>query len=1189
MGRRKSVKPEKTEELRRRPSQYRGKNGGRSRNGSDESDGQGQLMSREPSMRKLHHSLSKSGSSFHRSSRSAEDNQPAAYKGFHFPSGEPQQQLEPLLTSHGGLPSGNATTHNGSNNAPCNSSQPGSHGRAPSFYGGASANICSPVMNGHYDGVSPIHNTNVGTAANAAPLTRRDSQVRMSTDTLTPANLSPSQPPPPPTLPLLSQQQQQQNMRYPMPINGPLNVSATSYQQQPSIDFNRMMQMYRNLPQLPYVMTPQGPLPPPPFPFPYPDPAQLQSMMMNGTTSEKTSPPQRSLPYLAPSPSPPPQQQPSPLHPQQQPYPPSQQLMGAQRPLYNPPANGMANSSDANDNGNVNGSSGTAPVPAAATSPFNGSGGAPSPSATGVLLHKATSILKRVSSFKRSAPAAAPTSPSSVVQAAQTSPTAARASDAAAPVPPQHSAAAAAAKNAVELPPTGILRRKSFFAKAAAATPEQQLTPEERELLLKEKLEARELERQRLEAEHQAREEAAQRLHEQRLQELRKEFQEEAQAAESTAAAASPATTTSTTTAAAEEPAVAPASAMTSAKPNPPPHVSSPVAEAIPITETVSPLPPQSISSAGSYSFASVSTTRNERPGPQPSQQQPQPPSWCQRQRATSQTPDIGYCCKNENSGSSTTSNRHSSPNKTPTTRTAADAGATASLMSTPATAMTSINSSSTLSGEQPRPRQLSNPTAVGANGVSSEPQSPPFTREAPKQLWHRCPSLVLYEIPLRCHRTTNEKGEEVIDDANFPVRISHHTMRVTDAETQLVSEYPHDEFITHRKGSTNVESKLLDKVRDVVVAGYAASVLSLDTKDLAKPTSAFDSAAWMAKQRLVLNVVSSAEKMQTIYVKNGGVSGHNSSIEVCVSIALVKKVSAEKAEEWKLTNEATRQRTFEVVDLLQPEPAVVPFRMQPSVLYGSRLGGVEYKPVANEADLSAAVAGAQSNANVVLGRLADAAAVEPDNADLAKEKASVFEVLTCVVRHRKEGAVALADQLKEAPRDVFARCNADEALSSDDEDDDARIFGGFNSHNGPSKCSDLVVSCLTCIGVRHNAELWGAALEHREEMAPSALFSTAFGGPAYTVILASIDPTKPESAEALSMQAGMTIKLHRRPTNGSARRLIQCSKYQAGAAQKELDRPVRPTGSEQRELKMCIRKSAATLDSLERELAAGD
>ncbi|KPA84418.1 hypothetical protein ABB37_02395 [Leptomonas pyrrhocoris] len=667
------------------------------------------------------------------------------------------------------------------------------------------------------------------------------------------------------------------------------------------------------------------------------------------------------------------------------------------------------------------------------------------------------------------------------------------------------------------------------------------------------KLVQREHERVRLEEEHRAREEAMDKVIENRGKELREEG--------------------AARDASAEESATLPTCVMTSVEVSPPSNLLSPKADA---TREAADASYEKMSRASSYSFASIATTRSGAVGPQPALphlSKQHPPGT--HRRGASPVADAGeFSTKSDAPVESMASNRMGGVNRSaPTTTTT---GAT--------------SAAAALAGES-RPQQQSQ-TAPPSSQVVPPPRgsiiaSAPAVLE-PKQPWHRCPTVVVYEIPLRCRRTTNEEGREVIDDADFPVRIHSKTLRVTDPETKLVSEFPHDELVIHRKNSTNVASQLLDKVRDVVIAGYTASVLSLDSKGLAKPTSAFDSAAWMAKQRLVLNLVASVEKMQTIYAKNGGLSSNNSSIEVCVSIALVKKVSAEKATEWKVTDPAMQQRTFEVIDLLKPEPAVAQLRMRTSMLSGSRLDGVQYKPVGNEAEFNTLLTGAQSSANVVLGRLADAAAVAPDNAALMAENDSVLEVLTCIVRHHKEGAVALADQIKEAPRDVFARGNAADVISSDDEDDDARVLDSFNAHNGPSNCSDTVVSCLTCIGARQNADVWGAALERKEEVAPLALFTTAFGGPAYTVIIASVDPTSREAAATLSMQVGMTIKLHRRPTNGSARRLIQSSKYQAGAAQKELDRPVRPSGSEQRELKTTIRKSAATLESLEKALADG-
>jgi hypothetical protein len=1200
MGRRKSVKVENADNLRRKPSRHDsrydrkgsnrggdGSDGARSRHGSEDSDGgdRAEHVSRVPSMKSLQRGASMSGSSFCRPQR-APENPPAAYRSFHLPSGE-QQQLEPLPTPlEGMMPAYN----NGSNFMPNYNGSPNAafsrNGCTSNDYGGISTSSCTPPMNAGYGG-APIQDANAALPT-SAPLTQRASRVHVGPEFPPQGFVASPQP-------LLLQQQQQQQqpgtMSYPMPSSSPNhNVNASGCQQsllspmrQPgqlsSVDFNRMMQSFRNLPQLPYVMAPQGPVAPPPFPFPLPDAEQIQhlqqqqqqqAMMMShnaaahgGMMSPQPCPVRSSMQssYMTST------QQQSQLQPQ-----PQQQYLHPsthQWPVYSSQPTPMPNSSNGGPNGWGTNSS-TVPV-----SPFTASASsaappaspaAPASSTTSAPLYRTTSILNRVSSFKKKVPTS---SPSPTPSAALPSPKATRTGDAASPAPPQHSAAVAAAaamaKTAAESPSTGILRRKSFFA-TAAAEPEPELSSEEREMVLKDKFAMREQERQRLEAEHRTREEAAQKLHQQRLRELR--------AGQLTEAAAE---TTKT-----GEPMLLPASAMTTTATTTPPSIAiSPGATvaAAGTIEEASTSPHQNVSRASSYSFSSMTTAKSGRSGPQPPLPQPQLQSpQKQAQRAVSPAPDIGeYYYKCDTSSPSVVSNRGSSVNETPAALKSAVQTLSRDPVKEPQRQQQSSSDRQLATSPTPAdPQESSGTTAAAATAAAP----------APKQLWHRCPTLVLYEIPLRCRRQLNEKGEEVIDDASFPVRISQKSLRVTDAETQQVFEYPHDEFVTHRRGSTNVEAKLLDKVRDVVLAGYTAAVLSLDTKGLAKPTSAFDSAAWMAKQRLVLNVVKTVEKMQTIYSKNGCIGSSNSSIEVLVSIALVKKVSAEKAAEWKVTNPATRQRTFEVVDLLPRESAVVPLRMNTSVLFGSRLGGVEYKPVNNEADFIAAMAGAQSKANAVLGHLADAATIDPENTELAEEAASVFEVLTCIVRHRKEGAVALADQLKEAPRDVFTRGNAEEIISSDDEDDDARIFNGFNSHNGPSNCSDMVVSCLTCIGVRQNVDLWGAVLERKEEQAPSTLFSTAFGGPAYTVILASVDPTKPESSETLSMQAGMTIKLHRRPTNGSARRLIQVSKYNAGAAQKELDRPVRPSGAEQRELKTSIRKSAAILDSLEKALA---
>ncbi|KAK7202125.1 hypothetical protein NESM_000281600 [Novymonas esmeraldas] len=482
---------------------------------------------------------------------------------------------------------------------------------------------------------------------------------------------------------------------------------------------------------------------------------------------------------------------------------------------------------------------------------------------------------------------------------------------------------------------------------------------------------------------------------------------------------------------------------------------------------------------------------------------------------------------------------------------------------------------------------------SMDAGGVALRPQSRPAS-VAPlgsggshegQPLWHRPPAVVLYEIPLRCTKFVNKNGDEEIDDSKFPVRIFGSCLRVKDAPQGPSAEFHLDELVTHRRGSTKVESRLLTKVCDVVLAGYGTSLLSLDAKGLSTPVGAFDSPAWLAKQRLLLNVVATVEKMQNIYSKQIG-SGRASSVEVAVSFALVKRASARQAAEWGITSPSTSQRTYEVVDLLQPKPAVVPFKMHSCALAGHRLADVEYRTLHSEAEFTSALTSAQANAGVVLARLADAAAADGDQDAAAKEMASIFQVVTCVVTHHKAGAISLQEQLSESPDTVYKREIRGEVISSDDEDD-AAAPTSFRTHNAPSGNSDVMLSCLTCIGAQEHHGLWSAALERNQGAVPTALFDSAFGGPTFTVILASIDPTKSDSAAALQSQAAMTMKLHRRPLNGSARRLIQLAKYRTAELQQELNGADRLSTAEQRDLKAEIRKHAVSLDSLSKVLTS--
>lgn len=470
-----------------------------------------------------------------------------------------------------------------------------------------------------------------------------------------------------------------------------------------------------------------------------------------------------------------------------------------------------------------------------------------------------------------------------------------------------------------------------------------------------------------------------------------------------------------------------------------------------------------------------------------------------------------------------------------------------------------------------------------GGAGTVTAVDAPAAPAAGTQQLWHRSLSLVLYEIPLRCAKTVTGKGEEQIDCSTFPVRLAGSKLRVMDEVKQTATEYAVDEIVTHRQGSTFVESRLLQKVGEVLVAGYSASVLSLDSKGLAKPLAAFESAAWLAKQRLLRNVIGAVKNMQSTYSKQ---VGSRDFFEAAFSFALVKKVSAKKAAEWKTTNPATSQRGYEVVDLLQTEPRVVQLKMHNCVLFGHRIGRVEYRALRSESEFTRALASAQANANIVLGRLADAVAADPNNEATAREQASVLQVVTCVLTHRKAGAVSLQEQMAEPAEAVYKREAESDVISSDDEDD-ANVLGAFQSHNAPSACSDIIMNCLTCIGSQQSHDLWTAALEHDQGAAPTSLFDSAFGGPAYTVILASMDPTKVESAATLATQSAMSMKLHRRPLNGSARRLIRTSKYMTAALQKKLSSANCPCDPQQRNLKADICKYAEALDSLREVLGS--
>ncbi|KPI88085.1 hypothetical protein ABL78_2815 [Leptomonas seymouri] len=1111
----------------------------RSRSGHENTtggaDSRGQFVNRVPDMN-ICRTASKSGGSFFRSPRVAESPQNNP-KGFRPPNSDAQNLGQQLLPQSNGY-----SPQCGDVNM-----QWCVNGQMPGGYGGIASNYGAMMMNGSFR-YSPSRSVNGRHAAYTAPLPSLG-QIQMNQDVGC-DNFSGPQPPLP----------QQFDRRYPMPSNGAGEVNASGYQPSPPpwADYGQGGQPFHHLPQMPYLMTPNGPVAAPPFSYPYHDPMRYQQMRMMGqygTPAGVTPSPQHSQSYSAQvarqsSFCVSPQQRQQQAY-QQSPQPPLPPPVAAQRSSYSPQAsNAPANT---NKKGEVS------PVAAPASS-FNNS---TSPTATPTMLPalpRTASILNHVSSFKKSAPAAsgpttgpskvkdsshnAPLPPalppsgggilnrvssfkkstvtptpssktpstSSAVQAAQTSSTAARTTAAALPAIPQHSAAGVHVPDAAT---PSIMRRGSFFAKSALAVPEPQLTPKEQEAAKTDKVMQRELERRRLEAEHREREEAREKQREQRRKEMR-----EAQ----TAASVETRNTTS-----------------------PQSSVTVPKCKATKASEEALDASLNQ-TSRDEYSFTDGITMQDDE---SKSQESPR-----QNPCAASPNPSLGAeDCKLVACGPSKALNSKNSANTATSATTAAVAASAAPVR-----------------GSQPPRQQLStHQVALAETNI----------------VWHRCPALVLYDIPLRCRRTTNEKGEDVIDDTNFPVRIHGKWLRVTDMEGNAIAEYPHDEFVTHRRGCSKVESKLLEKVRDVVVGGYTASVLSLDVKGLTKPTAAFDSTTWLAKRRLVTSVLNEVASMQAVYDVYGGAGSNHSSIEVFISIALVKKVSASKAAEWGLTSPSKRQRAFETVDLLQPEPAVVPFCMRGSVQFGNRLGNVEYRPVLSEADFNITMVKAQSNANIVLGRLAEIAEVEPES-ELAKERASVFEVLTCIVRHRKGGAVTLADQLKEEACDVFARGKPEDVISSDDEDDDARILDKFNSHNGPSKYSDMVISCLTCIGVRHNVNLWSAVCEPNEEMAPPSLFSTTFGGPAYTAVLASVDPTKWESVETLSMLNSMTFKLHRRPINGSAKQLIQRSKYQAYAAQKALDGPVQPSSEEQHKLKNSICRSTEVLNSLQKVLAAG-
>ncbi|KAG5495270.1 hypothetical protein JKF63_02326 [Porcisia hertigi] len=230
--------------------------------------------------------------------------------------------------------------------------------------------------------------------------------------------------------------------------------------------------------------------------------------------------------------------------------------------------------------------------------------------------------------------------------------------------------------------------------------------------------------------------------------------------------------------------------------------------------------------------------------------------------------------------------------------------------------------------------------------------------------------------------------------------------------------------------------------------------------------------------------------------------------------------------------------------------------------------------------EFRAALLSAQATANIVLGHLADTVASDPQNEDAAREHASVLQVVTCVLMHRKSGAVSLQKQMAEPAERVYQRETANNMISSYDEDD-AGASPTFRSHNTLSCNSDIILNFLTCIGSHQSHHPWNAALERDQTMAPLELLDGVFGAPTYTVVLVSIDPTKAEAAATLSTQFAMTIKLHRRPLNGSASRLIQTTKYKMADSQAGLNGPNRPSSAQQRDLNVSVQKNAATLQSL--------
>lgn len=747
------------------------------------------------------------------------------------------------------------------------------------------------------------------------------------------------------------------------------------------------------------------------------------------------------------------------------------------------------------------------------------------------LLPRSQSILARVSSFKKAA-----TKPHDAEATA-----AAPAAPAAAEAPAEADAAA----GAVTLPrTTSILARRSSFKKAAAPLSEE-AQARKAETEMASRLRAREEERLRLQQEMQARAAVEQEMREQRLRELQQRqavrqntlrepttemaprVLEEApraaapvpEAAAPTVKLSSPASTKSTSLPPVSQAGPSP----------PPPRQTAPPAIASPPSVTVSHTSPNSTSASN------VKNVKGSQPSP------------------------------------GTISNRSHSP--------VPDTADLLALLESPVADKPLADAGrSQRPGAMARSAAAPVPVAAAAAPAEAARTTNGATPEAPTQLWHRSPTVALYEVPLRCAKVVNKDGEEQIDDSKFPVRIFGSKLRVQDPARAAPAEFLVDEIATHRRGSTNVESKLLDKVVDIFVAGYSASVLSVDAPGMAKVVSAFDSAAWLAKQRLLMNVAAKVEKMHAIYSHQIGSS--SATIEAAFSFALVKKASAQQAAEWGIKTPTMAQRTFEVVDLLQSQPASMPFKMHSNVLHGQRLSGVQYLALRGEAEFTAALATAQANASAFLARLADEVAADPENEVLAKEQASVFEVVTCVLTHRMPGAVTLDEQLGEPAEAVFRRENAGEVISSDDEDDtDAPTV--FRAHNGPSGNSDLILSCLTCIGAQESHGLWTAALERNANVVPTALLDTALGGPVFSVVLSSVDPTKAESAATLTTQSAVSLKLHRRALNGSARRLIISAKYGTAMAQHELNGANRPSGAEQRDIKAGIRKLAVSLDSL--------